>query len=265
MALRRRRHAERVSNYIVTWPGDEREQLQYDGEVFWLPAINEVAVPGPDSPFRYESAKDGDRGRVAGTIHIYDRIRNVDGHRHKIFNADEFVNWVEEVRHDLLDRGMIICDLVSEVPEALAQGRPLWEKSRDEWARITLETELDRRRRWEEKGLPAPPSSSEEKVIKALAHLRERGRRIVQIPTTDLVAALSGEMAPEPTNGKPAAPAPTHQEQLQAVDGRSLFLKAQNFGIKLVKAQLEGLMLDDKETCEAVAELIRARAEAAAP
>jgi len=264
MANRRRRHVDRVSSYILVWPGDEREQLQFDGEIFWLPSINEVATAGGDSQFRYESAKDARGEHLPGTVQIYDRIQNVDGNRHKIFNADEFVNWVETVRHDLLDRGMVICDLNTEVEKAMAEGRPLWEKSRDEWARLTLEAELNRRRKWEEKGLPPPPSSSDDKVLQAVSHMRERGTEITQIPTLDLVGALSGTLPPSDSgNGKPAPVAPT--EPLEKADGKKLFLQARNFGVKVSKAELENLMLDDEGVCAAVAERIREKAEQAAP
>jgi hypothetical protein len=264
MAVRRRRHVDRVSTYILVWPGDEREQLQFDGEVFWLPSINEVATPGGDSPFRYESAKDAKDEHIPGTVRIYDRVQNVDGNRVKIFSADEFVNWVEGVRHDLLDRGMMICDLATEVPEAIAEGRPLWEASRDAWARLTLEAELNRRRKWEEKGLPPPPSSSEKKVLQALAHMRDRGTEITQIPTADIVGALSGTLPPK-GNGQPKPSTPTPEEFIEEkADGKQLFVQAQNFGVKVNKAELEGLMLDDEETCALIAERIRDKAEAAA-
>lgn len=257
MGIRRRRHVDRVNKFILVWSGDEREQLQFDGEVFWMPATTETAKTGEGSQFRFEGARDVHSELIAGTLLITDRIRSIDGNRIKIFDADEFVRWVEGVRGDLLDRGLVICDLVTEVPAALLEGRPLWQASRDAWARETLEVELGRRKKWEEKGLPAPQSSSEEKVLKALTHQRDRGAELSAIDTGDIVAALSGQAPP----AKPLVeqkPVPT----LQKLDGRKLFMQAQNFGLNLKKAELEGLLRDDEDTMKAVADVLHEKAEA---
>jgi hypothetical protein len=266
---RRRRHIERVNKYILTWPADDEEQIQFDGEVFWLPTINqtaETAKTRPGSHFRFESARDGHGDLIPGTVVVADRVRMIDGHRVKTFDADEFVQWVENIRHDLLDRGLMICDLESEIEEAMAEGRPLWEQSRDEWARQTLATELDRRRKWEEKGMPAPPSTSEEKVLKALEHIRNRGTEISKIATEDIVTAMSGGVvAPKVRalkgNGQqPAAP----PEPLQKMSGTRLYQQAKAHGILLKKAEIEGLIEDDDDVMEAVAERIRSKTEPAA-
>ena len=269
MAIRRRRHVDRVNSFIVVWCGDEMEQVSFDGEVFQCPPIDHTAVPGPDSPYKLEGARDRVGEIIPGTVRVSDRTAMIEGNKVRIFDSDMFVKWVETIRTDLLDRGLFIVDLPEEVEEAKAEGRPIYEASQDERARMILETELFRRRKWEEKGTPAPPSSSEDKVLWAIKHLRERGTPLSKVPTEDILGALSGG-APPPVPQSIAPGSRTSAGLVNLVDanaaeaklsGKELFAKAGSLGLKLKNAEMQGLLSDDATVLDDVAGRIAKKEE----
>jgi hypothetical protein len=249
MAIRRRGHVDRINSFIVVWCGDEQEQIGFDGEVFNLPPMDTEAVVEPGSPYKFEGARDREGRLIPGTIRVSDRHAIIEGNRTRVFDSDMFVKWTETIRVDLLDRGLVIVDLPEEVEDAKAHGRPLYEASQDMKARSVLEAELFRRRRWEEKGTPAPPSSHEHLVVWAIKHLNERGTALSLIPTDQITGALSKGLPPRAAiegamRGRPAqrdfeAPAASTAE------GMSLFAKAKALGVKMNKDELEGLLADE--------------------
>jgi hypothetical protein len=269
MAIRRRAHLDRINTYILVWPGDEPEQIGFDGEVWWLPGKDETAKPDEvGSRYRMESARSEGGDLIAGTIRVADRWATIEGNKVKVFDADTFVRWIESVREDLLNRGLYIVDFPHEVDQAMAEGRPIWEKSQDGRARTILETELFRRRKWEEKGTPAPPSSSEHLVVWAIKHLNDRGTALSLVATEDIMGALSGATAarravgnlagltptPSPTMpqvaGGARAPAPPKLRGIPG--GNELYALAKTLGVKMTKDELEGLLGDDIEAIKSV-------------
>jgi len=262
MAIRRRGHVDRVNKYILVWCGDEREQVSFDGEVFYVPGIDEVAKIEPGSPFKFESVRDRSGAPIPGTVVVADRHAMIDGNRIKVFDADLFVLWAEKLRPDLGDRGLLIVDLPEEVDEAKAEGRPFYERSQDANARHVLEAELFRRRKFEEKGTPPPPSSSEHRVAWAIKHLNERGATLTLIPTSDIVGALTGApVQTKPTSllertlrGEPVRPPvqPPAPRVSASVGGNETYARAKALGVKLVKDELECLLMDDAETIKDV-------------
>ncbi len=269
MTIRRRRHVDRVNTFILSWCGDEMEQVSFDGTVFNIPSLNEVAeADKPGSPYRFDAARTREGRMLPGTVLVADRLgTNPEGVRVKYFDADMFVKWIEAVRPDLLDRGLFICDHPEEVEEAQREGRPLYEKSQDSRARGVLEAELFRRRKWEEKGTPAPPSSSQADLQWALRHLRNRPAAVDTIPSTEITNVLSGVPQSSPTTSGPEKPprelkAESIEETIAALtktDSRSLHTQAKSMGIKLKMVELTGLLEGDEAVMKDVAERIQAK------
>lgn len=267
MAVRRRGHVDRINSYIVCWPGDEREQIGFDGEVFYLPPMDQIAEANvPGSVYKFDSARNRSGDFVAGTVVVADRHAMIDGNRIKVFDADMFVRWVEQIRGDLLDRGLFIVDMPEEVEEAHKEGRPVYERSQDARARTILEAELFRRRKWEEKGTPPPPSSSEHLVAWAIKHLNERGTTLSQIATDSIVGALSkGSSSPPKDKIETALGRGTQRTPPRAIpaaentgEGVKLYSQAKNLGVKLLKEELEGLLADEDEAVGQVRQKIKA-------
>ncbi len=258
MAIRRRKHVDKVNSFILVWCGDEREQVSFDGECINLPPIDVEAKPGPGSPYRMEGAKDRVDLIIPGTVRVSDRHAMIEGNRVKVFDADMFVKWIETIRTELLDRGLFIVDLPEEVEEAKTEGRPLYEKSQDSRARQVLETELFRRKKWEDKGTPPPPSSSEHIVQWAIKHLNERGSALSMIPTDDIIGALS---TGAPTLKDIPAPRPRKEPPSieKPLDGKRLHQQALGLGVKLKVLDLNGLLTEDEDVMKDVAERIRVK------
>jgi hypothetical protein len=181
----------------------------------------------------------------------------IDGNKVKAFDADQFVKWLEVVRGDLLDRGLFIVDLPEEIEQAKAEGRPVWEASQDNRARMILEAELFRRRRWEDKGQQAPASSSEHLVAWAVKHVNERGTALSGIPTDDIRTAL-GKGSALPGRVTPfsrmssVAPPPAAPARAGMPGGPEVYARAKTLGVKLLKDELEGLLSDDAEVVSIV-------------
>jgi hypothetical protein len=257
MAIRRRAHVDRVNSFILVWNGDEREQIGFDGEVFYIPPSGVVAKVEPGSPYKFESARDRSGDMIPGTIRVSDRTAVIDGNKVKAFDADQFVKWLEVVRGDLLDRGLFIVDLPEEIEQAKAEGRPVWEASQDNRARMILEAELFRRRRWEDKGQQAPASSSEHLVAWAVKHVNERGTALSGIPTDDIRTAL-GKGSALPGRVTPfsrmssVAPPPAAPARAGMPGGPEVYARAKTLGVKLLKDELEGLLSDDAEVVSIV-------------
>jgi len=258
MAIRRRAHVDRVNKFILVWCGDEREQVGFDGEVFYLPPIHTTAKLEAGSPYKFESARDRQGDMLPGTVLVVDRNAVIDGNRVKVFDADIFVKWIEMVRSDLLDRGLFIVDMPEEVEQAKVEGRPIWEASQDARARNILELELFRRMKWEQKGQQAPASSSEHLVAWAVKHVNERGTALSGIPTDNIRTALNkGSMLPgrvTPSRTSSVSPPPPPPPGPPAMPGGSeLYARARTLGVKLLKDELEGLLDEDAEVIELVA------------
>jgi len=263
MAIRRRAHVDRVNKFILVWCGDEREQVGFDGEVFYLPPIDTTAKLEAGSPYKFESARDRQGDMLPGTVLVVDRNAVIDGNRVKVFDADIFVKWIEMVRSDLLDRGLFIVDMPEEVEQAKVEGRPIWEASQDARARNILELELFRRMKWEQKGQQAPASSSEHLVAWAVKHVNERGTALSGIPTDNIRTALNkGSMLPgrpsstasRTSSVSPTPPAPTPGPNVPV--GAGLYARARTLGVKLLKDELEGLLDEDAEVVELVAKKV---------
>jgi hypothetical protein len=251
MAIRRRGvQADRISQYIVVWCGDQAEQVSFDGTVFWLPARDEEANH-KDGLSLLEPATDRSGLPIAGTVIVKDKITYKDGVRVKLFDADLFVNWMNVYRQDLFDRGLAIVDLPEEVEQAKTEGIPLWVKSEDKRARAIVEREFSRRLRYEQKGLAAPISSSEHHVLWAIKHLSEREVAVSAVSTDQLRAALSGIPLAQATAPKaPTLPSSSAPRPLAAnSSGAEIYARAKKLGITPVKADLEGLLEDDPESC----------------
>lgn len=250
--MARRRQFHRLQEFILAWPGDENLQVGFNGDVMIIPPRDTVAKVGQGTPYRLPAALlDGEP--IPGTIVLTDRIQTTaarGGYR-KNFDAAECCSWMEDTRTDLFNRGMAIVMHPEDVAAAMEEGRPKYEASQEETARNLLMAELERQKKWDGKGVPAPPSSSEHKIRWALAFLESREAARPQVSQDHLKRALAGHFGTAPPQAAeqpkamlgsvPAADAP---KELPVTE---LFEMSVASGIKLTKAEMVRL-LDAEDT-----------------
>jgi hypothetical protein len=246
---------QRLQRFIFVWPGDEDVSIGFNGDLFVIPSRDVVADPGSCKPYRFPSAKNKLGQPIPGTIEISDNIKETGpgGGYVKIFDAAECCAWLEDTREDLFNRGFAIVMDVEDIETAMAEGRPKWEKAQEALAREILASELERRKRWDAKGVPAPPSSSEHKIRWAVAHLEMLAEEQPMLSDTALKRVMGGTMVDRlPENAgyrktETARPAPppapaTTPTDLEASD---LFAMAEAAGVKLTKAEMTKLLTGD--------------------
>ncbi len=253
--MARKRLFHRLQEFILVWPGDENLQIGFNGDVMIVPPHDTVAELGQGKPYRFESVKDQKGLPIPGTIILTDRIQETgpSGGYRKIFDAAEACAWMEDTREDLFNRGMAIVMRAEDVGAAMEEGRPKYEASQEENAREILMQELERQKKWDGKGVPAPPSSSEHKIRWALAFLETREQARPQVGPDALKRALAGHFgAPIPENKVPEQPkamlgSVPKEEAPKELPVGELFEMATAAGIKLSKIQMTRLLENDQE------------------
>jgi len=248
----------RVMSQIFTWAGEEPLVVGYDGQSFVVPPRHETARILPGGIYRFESARDAGGSLVPGTLLVTDLMANTeDGGTRSILSVSAFCDYLTRDRDDLFARGFNIVATAQEVKAAIEQGIPLYEASQDERARTILATELERRKKFEEKGQPAPPSSSDHRVAWSIKHLKTRAQAQVPSASTDeIFGALQGRYMPE---SKPEV-VPTLS---RVSSGQEVYEQAVEAGVQLSKTELTALLANDAEQTGYVMEKIKARRAAA--
>lgn len=249
----------RIVSQIFTWAGEEPLTIGYDGQTFVVPPRHETAKVRPGSIYKLESARDGKGELIPGTLLVSDVTEPTeDGGFRRRMSVSDFCDFLTRDREDLFQRGFNIVGTPQEVKEAIEQGIPLYEASQDERARTILATELERRKKFEEKGQPAPPSSSEHQVAWAIKHLKSR--QVEQKPsasTDEIFGALQGRYQPD---AQPVAPVVATGRVTTA---QEIFEEANSLGVTLSKSELAGLLGNDPEQTGFILEKIKMRRAAA--
>lgn len=294
-----RRMWSRIQSQILTWCGDEPMEVGYDGSLIRIPPVNEIARKGVGSPYRLESATTRQGVPLPGTVLVQDVIQEKeDGGFKKIFDVAEFCAFLERDCQDLFARGLAIVSDPDDVRVVQTECRPLYEASLDARAREVIAQELQRRKRFEEQGQPAPPGSNINDVLWAVKHQRSRASRtrVAQVPTAELHAAMAEAFGtttdfvaprpaprdPEPLHAPPALATIGYEEQPQPIPepvgaeplppaaptqgagASSMIDAAEELGIKLSKNDLTKLIRGDREYWDYLAQEIKERREAAA-
>lgn len=250
----------RVTSQILVWAGEEPLVIGYDGDEIKLPARTEIAQKGAQSPYRFESAQSKAGHFIPGTVLLTDLFRNTDsGGYEKIFDVNKLCEYLDRDRQDLFARGFaIVSDPEDVTPLMREQLIPAWESSQDERARQVIATELERRKRLEAKGNPITPGSSEHHVLWAFKHMAKRqAANQPMLTTEDLFAVASGSYTPKDT--PPPALAETKPAGAIGRDPIVLYAEAKALGVRLNKAELDGLLAGDVETVVSVTEQVHAR------
>ena len=246
----------RINAQILTWAGDEPLQIAYDGQFINIPPMNGTARTGGTSIYRFESARDAKGELIPGTILLKDvTVPRPDGSFKRALQVTEVCDYLSRDRDDLFRRGFNIVGTPQEIAEALEAGRPLYEASQDERARALLASEIERRKKFEARGQPAPPREDEYNITWAIQHLRARSAAKPKASMEDIRAALEGEYAPVPKS----AVAPPKK-----LSAQEIYAEAQELGVMLTKNELTGLLTNDDEQTEFVLEKIKLKREAAA-
>ena len=257
----------KINQQIFCWAGDERLEIDYDGNRIVVPGVNETASLARKNGFQFESARDSDGELIAGTIVVGDIVATDDvGRKRKVLDVASMCDYLTQARDDLFARGFNIVGSIQEIQDAFDQGRPLYEEAQDARARAILASELERRRKYESKGEPAPPREDEYNVVWAIGHLRKRGQRKPQTSVDDIRTALEGGYVPpqavESVVPTPkVAPAPPKR----AVSASEIYQQAMELGVTLTKTELAGLLGNDQEQTAFVMEKIKVKRAAAPP
>ena len=250
----------RIVSQIFTWAGEEPLTIEYNGEQFIVPPRHMTAKLGPGSVYRHESARDEKGNLIPGTLLVTDVIQPTgDGGVKRTLTVSDVCDYLASYREELFARGFNIVSTIQEVDEAIQTGIPLWETSQDERARGVLSNELARRKKYEERGEPAPASLSDHLVAWAIKHLNKRRLQAPAIKSEDLVAALHGRYIEQP---KQAEAAPMAAVPIVPDRASEIFEEADNLGIPLSKAELAGLLKADQEQTSFVLEKIKIKKEA---
>jgi hypothetical protein len=268
---------QKPAQYIVCWPGDEREQLKYDGHVIVVPAKDEVADESPSSPFRFKAARDARGNLIPGTILLHSQSGTTpDGGLKVTFHPEEFLKGLYSVNQSLFGRGLQVVTEPSEVADAMQKGRPMWEDRQVSAWEEEVSLERDRRKRYEDSGQPPPPPTSAASLRRAVEGLERyhRARQEETIPTERLFSALAvsrGALPEAPPPPKPVAPLPIPdvpqpvlaeedsgevqdaQDDLSA-DAKHLWALCKQHNVELTLNQKEGLLDGNPKTMERVLE-----------
>lgn len=267
MQLNVRKMYTRIASQIFTWAGLEPLILEYDARRFVIPGRNETAKPGPGEVWTHESARDAKGNMIPGTIVVQDGHVDAGGQMKTVFRVSDMCEWLASGREDLFARGFNIVGTVQEVAEAIEIGIPLWEQSQDARAREIIATELTRRKNFEDKGQPAPASSSQHLVDWAISHLASRQQQQKPlVETSVLMSALKGQfstpVAPKP---EPAAPVPEARATKMVPDRASeIYQECEDLGIRLTREELAGLLRGDPDQTGYVMEKLKIKREALA-
>jgi hypothetical protein len=130
----------------------------------------------------------------------------------------------------------------------MEEGRPKYEASQEEEARNILMQELERQKKWDSKGVPAPPSSSEHKIRWAMSFLESREQARPQVSGDALKRALAGHFgAPVPPPQAPEQPkamlgSVPKDEAPKELPVTELYGMATAAGLKLTKAEMARLL-----------------------
>lgn len=240
---------------IFVWPGEEPLTLTYNGYTFVVPSRFETAKPGPKSIYAYESARTGKGDLIPGTILVKDRIEaTANGGQKLVFDVQAMCEYLTRDRDELFRQGFNIVTMPNEVVTAMEIGLPLYEASQDERAKDIIAKEMERRKKFEDKGTPYPPSSSEHLVMWAIGHLKNRQAARKPMHTSDeLRAALEGRYLAEATPATIPVP--------YTAQGQELYDQAKAAGVVLTKAELQGILENDEEQIGFVRAKIQARKE----
>ena len=243
----------RVNRQIFVWAGEEPLTLLYNALTFVIPPRFETAKPGVvGSIYRHESARNGSGDLIPGTIVVEDEDMATDtGGSKRVFDTQEMCLYLTRDRDDLFQRGFNIVSTIDEVSIAMEQGIPLYEASQDERARGILAAELDRQKRFEEKGQPAPPSSSDHHIHWAIRHLKSRAPARATHSPADLRSILEGRYAAD-------APPATVRLPVK-YSGAALYDEAKSLDIVLNKTELQAILEGDEEQMNFVRAKIQAR------
>lgn len=244
----------RKNSQIFVWPGEEPLAIAFSGESFLVPPRHQFARPGQGSPYRLEGARKANGDPLPGTIVVSDVVTETAGGGYATtLRVSDFCEYLVRDRDDLFKQGFNIVSSPDEVLTAMEMGLPLYEESQVERARAIIASELERRKKFEDKGQPAPPSSSEHLVLWAIAHLKKQDAKRPKHTADDLRAVLEGRYVAE-------APPSTVPEQ-PTLSGLPLYNEARELGIQLTKTELQAILEGDESQMQFVRAKIQARRE----
>lgn len=246
---------------IFVWVGEEKLRIGFDALTFVVPARNETAYLREGAvglPWTHESARFPSGGLIPGTIVVEDvtDTTNEGGFVQRL-SVDRFCRFLERDRAELFERGFDIVQKTEDVKAAMELALPRYNKSQDVHAREIIATEMERQKRYIDKGAPIPPSSSSSKVDWAVRHLMNRPVETVQYKTDDLARVLEGRLTRPPETQLP----PPAIVSAGPPSGEDLLDQAEAVGVKLNTVELRGLVKNDPAVMQVVSEKIAARYE----
>jgi hypothetical protein len=255
----------RVNGQIFVWAGEEPKEVKYSGFRFKLPPRTETAKLGPGSIYRFESVRDSKDELIPGTAWVTDVVVSSDsGGRHRVFDVSACCEFLQESKSKLFEEGFAIVSDVNDVRPAMEELRPLYDKSQDVRAQGILGSELDRQRKYQDKGQAVPEPDNPERVEWAMKHMARRRKSMKPTHGMDNIqAVLEGRfddvVRADKSNGTPAPIAAFNPEPM---DGRELFKECNEWGVRLSKREVEALLEGDEEQIAFIVAKLKVKREA---
>lgn len=261
---------DRPNEYILVWPGEDRESPTWSGDPVPLPSRNEVADPTvPGSPFRYPAAKDASGKPIPGTVVLKDKIgRDEQGSVKREFDAQEWLRGLKSNNEGLFNRGLAIVISTDQVPAAMQAGIPRWRAAQVAGWQAEVRRESERRARFAAMKQIPPVLSPEselalERAVQGLRDANVTGG-LSRISDKDLFVAQGGSEDEYDAPAKPVSVPRAHAVEPESdapdfgVIARGLRAKAKEAGIFLKKELLEGLLDQDPAVIKEVADKLEA-------
>lgn len=244
----------RKNEQIFVWPGEEPLSISFDGSVIVIPPRHIFSRPGKGSIYKLEGARKANGDPIPGTVVVADVVVETPGGGYATsFDVRQICEYLVRDRDDLFRQGFNIVSTPEEVVTAMEMGIPLYEASQVERARAVIATELERRKKFEDRGQPAPPSSSEHLVQWAIAHLKRQEARRPAHSADDLRAVLEGRYI------QAAPPSTVPVKETKA--GTALYNEAKELNVQLTKPEMQAILDGDEEQLQFVRAKIAARRE----
>jgi len=188
--------------FVLAWPGDEEfVAVQWDGLVTFIPGRANVAVKNTGR-WRWDAAKTPSGQPIPGTVVITDMHSvNAAGATTKTFDAHDYCKGLAS-QHKWMERGLIILDDVSKLPEVFDVALSMWQAAQDVNDESIIREEIERIAQWEKRGQPAPPADQARARLLQTAIQRKAARTkagdIIMFTKEELLSALEGTTVVNP-------------------------------------------------------------------
>lgn len=265
----KRKKFDRVAKQIFVWAGNKPLEIKYSGFRFFVPPRDETAKPNmAGSIYKFESARDSKGELVPGSLLVHD-IRNdtPEGGIHRVFDVNACCEYLSRDKADLFESGFGIVEDVTEIAPALQELLPDWERGQDRRAHAILQAEMERQKKFAEKGQVVPEREDPQTVEWAIKHLAQRRQAMKPAhDAAEIQAVLEGRFddLPEAEKVFPKPERPEGQEAVGKGSRSTLYEECKAYGLNLTKREMQSLLDGDQDEIDYIRAKLDAKREEAA-